>query len=228
MTALRISVVVKLARKYSLRLYTLILGGLILEEIDCYRTRVRSLGMLVTDWLTHWLPNSVLFSKLYWCNPGVWRCQLETCWGLLLLLMLMMRIVSATVCCRFGSWGLVIKQSFCLDFEHKVWSRFWSWSSGLFVWWKDYLSWKKNWLGCWHWLPLSLADSLTPSLISLQFVCDEMLMFGWNFEVSVVEIMKMKLDQDLFRTCFFGNQNSTLGSVVPLAMFLWFLCSYHQ
>ena len=27
--------------------------------------------------LTHWL----LFSKLDWCDPGVWRCQLKTCWG---------------------------------------------------------------------------------------------------------------------------------------------------
>ena len=38
-----------------------------------YRTRVRSLFTLVTDWLT----NSLLFSKLYWCDPGVWRCQLQ-------------------------------------------------------------------------------------------------------------------------------------------------------
>ena len=41
-----------------------------------------------------------------------------------------MMIVLATVCCIFGSWGLVKKQNFCSDFEHKVWSRFWSWSSG--------------------------------------------------------------------------------------------------
>ena len=46
----------------------------------------------------------------------------------LLLLILMMRIVLATLCCRFGSWGLVIKLNFCSDFEHKVWSRFRSWS----------------------------------------------------------------------------------------------------
>ena len=45
-----------------------------------YRTRVRSLGMLVSDSLTHSLPNSLLFSKLDWCDPGVWRCQLKTCW----------------------------------------------------------------------------------------------------------------------------------------------------
>ena len=28
----------------------------------------------------------------------------------------------------------------------------------------------------------------------------------------------MKFDQDSFTTCFFANQNSTLGSAVPLAM----------
>ena len=30
--------------------------------------------------LTDWLTDSLLFSKLYWCDPGVWRCQLKTCW----------------------------------------------------------------------------------------------------------------------------------------------------
>ena len=34
-----------------------------------------------------------------------------------------MRIVLATVCCRFGSLGMVIKLNFCSDFEHKGWSR---------------------------------------------------------------------------------------------------------
>ena len=28
-------------------------------------------------WWTHWL----LFRKLDWCDPGVWRCLLKTCWG---------------------------------------------------------------------------------------------------------------------------------------------------
>ena len=35
------------------------------------------LALSVTDWLTDWL----LFSKLSWWDPGVWRCQLNTCWG---------------------------------------------------------------------------------------------------------------------------------------------------
>ena len=53
---------------------------------------------------------------------------------LLLLLVLVMRIVLATVCCRFGSWGLVINLNFWSDFEHfgqdfevEVRARFWSW-----------------------------------------------------------------------------------------------------
>ena len=35
----------------------------------------------LTHSLTHWLTHSLLFSKLDWCDPDVWRCQLKTCWG---------------------------------------------------------------------------------------------------------------------------------------------------
>ena len=44
--------------------------------------------------------------------------------------MLMLRNVLTIVWCRFGGWSLVIKSIFCPDFEHKVWPRYWSWSSG--------------------------------------------------------------------------------------------------
>ena len=47
---------------------------------------------------------------------------------LLPLLMLMLRIILATVWYKFGRWRLVLKLNFCSDFEHKGWSRFWSWS----------------------------------------------------------------------------------------------------
>ena len=109
-----------------------------------YRTRVRSLlAMLVTDtdkssvtrqgphlqvgWgtrlsVTDWLTHSCLVNLMW-----PWRGKMLR---LLLLLMLVMRIVLATVCSRFGSWGSVIKHNFCLDFEHKIWSRFWSRNSG--------------------------------------------------------------------------------------------------
>ena len=38
-----------------------------------YRTQVRSLATLVSNLLTNWLT----FSRLDWCGPGVWRCQLK-------------------------------------------------------------------------------------------------------------------------------------------------------
>ena len=159
-----------------------------------------------------------------------WRVKMATqnLLRMLLLLILMMRIVSATVCCRFGSWGLVIKPNFCSytlstrfgqDFEVELQARF--------IWWKDFKIFYvgKNWLSCRHWLPLSLTVSLTPSLISLQFVCDEMPMFGWDFAECLVEIMKKKFNQDLCLNLwydplgYFRKMNSTLRSVVPLAMF---------
>ena len=46
-----------------------------LIETCFYQTRVRSLGMLVTNSLTDWLP----FNKFDCCDPGAWRCLLKTC-----------------------------------------------------------------------------------------------------------------------------------------------------
>ena len=97
---------------------------------------------------------------------------------LLLLLMLMKRIVLVTVCCRFGSWCLVIKINFCSDFEHKGCSRFWSWSSGkiysdlLLMPFSDYEV--KSWSRFWSWV-----WSIFWILILV-----EMLMFGRDFEVD--------------------------------------------
>ena len=100
-----------------------------------------------------------------------WRVKMaaQNLLRLLLLLIMMMRIVLATVCCRFGSWGLVIKLNFCSDFEHKSCSRLWSWSSG--------------------------------EILKLKIV------WHWN------------LIKNCVRTC---DMNSTLESVVPLAMFYAF------
>ena len=107
-----------------------------------------------------------------------WRVKMATqnLLRLLLLLILMVRIVSATVCCRFGSWGLVINVNFCSEFEHKAWSRSWSWSSG------KILSW-------------SLV-----SILLLMF-CRGYELESWSrFEIWswwLVDIMKMKFDHDL-------------------------------
>ena len=58
-------------------------------------------------WLTHWLTNSVTFSKLYWCDPGVWRCQLKTYWG---------------CCCCWCWWWVSCWQQLVADLEAEVWS----------------------------------------------------------------------------------------------------------
>ena len=57
------------------------------------------------QWLTHWLTHWLLFSKLYWCDPGVWRCQLQTCW-----------------CCNC-CWWWSCWQQFVADLEAEVWSK---------------------------------------------------------------------------------------------------------
>ena len=99
-------------------------------------TRVRSLAMLVTSSLTHWLTDWLLFSKLDCCD-GV-SCE-DVNWNLLrflLLFMLMMRNVVTIVSCRFGSWSLVIKLNFVQtlstrfgqEFEVEVQAKFWNWS----------------------------------------------------------------------------------------------------
>ena len=64
-----------------------------------------------------------------------WRVKMPTqnLLRLFLLQMLMLRIMLATVCCRFVDWGLIIK----LNFEILSWSQatFWSWSWLLFCRW---------------------------------------------------------------------------------------------
>ena len=57
----------------------------------------------VTDSLTDWL----LFSKLDWCDPGVWRCLLQT---------------RGCYCCWCWWWGLLLQQ-FVADLEAEVWSQ---------------------------------------------------------------------------------------------------------
>ena len=70
-----------------------------------YRTRVRSLGMLVSNSLTHWRTDWLLFSKLDWCDSGMWRWQLKTC----------------CYCC-WGWWWETCRQQFGADLEGELWS----------------------------------------------------------------------------------------------------------
>ena len=68
-----------------------------------YFIRPESDHWLVTNCLTNWLP----FSRLDWCDPGMWRCQLKTCW--------------CCYCCWCWWWGSCWQQ-FVADLEAEVWS----------------------------------------------------------------------------------------------------------
>ena len=65
-----------------------------------YRTRIRSLSTLLSNWLTHWL----MFSKLEWCNPCQCFRDLND-----------VTLVKSTERCESG-W----------DYEVESWSGFWS------------------------------------------------------------------------------------------------------
>ena len=159
-----------------------------------------------------------------------WRVKMTTqnLSRLLLLLILMMRIMLATAC-WFGSWRLVIKPNFCSDFEHKISSRFWSWSSGkifklefgqYFA--ADVLQRLRSWILI-EMLKLGLVN-----ILNFKFSRDgDVWLRFWS--KCLVEILKMKFDQDLCLnlwydpTGYFGKLNSTVGSVEPLVMFFLLL-----
>ena len=138
-------------------------------------------------------------------RPWYVRMATQNLLKLLLLLMLMLRIMLATVCYRFGSWCLVLKLNLCADFEHKVWSRFCSWSSG-------------------NILKLDFVQHFAADVLNfkfsgdagvwLRFLVNALLRFwGWN----VIRIRVWTCD--MTSRSYFCKMNSTLGSVVPLAMF---------
>ena len=123
-----------------------------------------------------------------------------------------MRIVLATICCRFRSWGLVKQCSyFCSYFEHKVSSRFWS--SGKI----------------WSW---SLG-SFSLLMFCRGYEIESWSRFGQDFEAlwsflwrywCLVEVEVNAWSRfwrwNLIKICVWTcDMNSTLGSVVPLAMF---------
>ena len=114
-----------------------------------------------------------------------WRVKMPTqnLLRLLLLLMLVMRIVLASVCSRLGSWGLVIKLNFLSDFEHKVWSRFCSWESGEILKLKfgQYFA-ADVWLRLRSLILVKILKLGLVKILSLHLV--KMLMFGWGFEVD--------------------------------------------
>ena len=116
-----------------------------------------------------------------------------------------MMIVLVTICCRFGSRGLVKNLNVCSDFEQKVWSRFWSWSSGKIWSWslvssfllmfcrmlnpRWILVWSLFCCWCFMWLWNSILDS--EARFGQDFE-EQVLWRGW----CLVEILKMMLGRD--------------------------------
>ena len=87
-----------------------------IHSLYFYRTRVRSSGTLVSDSLT----DSLLFSKLDWCDSGMWRWQLKT--------EDVDQDFEFEVQAWLWSWSLVniLQLMFCRGYEVESWSRFWS------------------------------------------------------------------------------------------------------
>ena len=120
---------------------------------------------------------------------------------------------------------MVIKPNFCSDFEHKVCSRFWCWSSGkifklefghYFA--SDILQRLRSWI------LIEMLKLGSVNILNFKFSRDgDVWLRFWS--KCLVEILKMKFDQDLCLNLwydpigYFGKMNSTLGSVVPLAIF---------
>ena len=140
--------------------------------------------------------------------------------------MLMMRIMLATVCSRLTSSGLVIKLNFCSVFEHKVWSRFRSWSSGEILKLKfgQYFA-ADAWLRLWS---LILVEILKLLLMIWSLSLVEMLIFGWDFEVDAwSRFWRWNLIKICVRTCLWPKEIILVGRTQPLGpLYLWqfFIC----
>ena len=130
-----------------------------------------------------------------------WRVKMPTqnLLRLLLLVMLMLKDMLTTIWCRCGSWSLVIKLNFCSDFEHKVWSITQSWNPGKIVKLRfgQYID-----AGAW----LKLWGLILVKILKLGFVNT------LNFRLS------QSVDVWL-RFWSLGKLNSTIWSIVPLAVF---------
>ena len=136
-----------------------------------------------------------------------------------------MRIVLATICCGFRSWGFVKKLNFCSDFEHKVWSRFWSWSSGKIC------SWSLATFLRWYFvevMKLNLGQDLKLGLVKiLKFK------FSWNAEIwlrfwswCLVDILEMKFDQNLCKNFDMTKEVILVSRTQPSGPFCLWQCLF--
>ena len=122
----------------------------------------------------------------------------------------MLKIVLAAVCCRFGSRGWVTKLNFCSDFQHKVRSGVWSWSSGdiLKLMFGQYFA-ANVWLRLRSWILVKIMKLGLVKILCLSLV--KMLMFGWDFKVfyqDFVEVWSRFVEILMFAWDFYVNAKS--------------------
>ena len=94
-----------------------VLQKLFLGIRNYYRTRVRSLA---NGNPCHSLTDSVVFSRLVWCDPGVWRCQLK-----------LVEVVTVANVDDEDRVGNSLLQIWELRFGHKAKLLFRLWAQGL-------------------------------------------------------------------------------------------------
>ena len=142
-----------------------------------------------------------------------------------------MMMVLATICCRFETWGFVKKLNFCSDFEHKVWSRFEVEAQARF----DAGVWSVFF--CWCFVKVMLNQSwILVEIVKLGLV--KILNFKFYREAHVwlriwrwclVEILKMKFDQDLCLNSWYElnpRVRCAFGNVFKFIPFFEYLTSW--
>ena len=156
--------------------------------------------MLATNWVT----NSLLFSKLDWCDPGIWRWQLK------LVEVVTVAHVDDEKCVDNSlvqiwkvKFGLKVKFLFKLWAQgFKVWSRFWRWCSGKIMKLKFGRSFAADaWLWLWSSILVEILKLGLVKIYKFKFCrnADVWLRF-WSW--CLVEILKM-FDQDLCKNLWY-------------------------
>ena len=132
--------------------------------------------------LTHWLTHSLLFSKLDWCNPGLWRSLLK-----------LLEVVTGADVSDEDRVGNSLLQIWKLRFGHKAKLLFRPWAQHLIKILK--LKFRQDlklefgqyfdpdvWLRLRRWIWVKILNLGLTNNLSLCLV--EKLMFGWDFEVN--------------------------------------------
>ena len=80
------------------------------------------------QWLTNWQTDSLLFSRLGWSDPGLWRCQFKTSWWVRSVYCLITHALPFVNFCLSKNSHTICQETLRIkcgrDFEAGVWSIF--------------------------------------------------------------------------------------------------------